>query len=115
MIAKINHRGIRHAIEDIVMKLKMNKSLILFPITAIALTLAACDVDKVEDGELPDVNVEGETKLPKYDVDGPDVEIGKKKVEMEVPTIDIDVPDEEDNESVPPATEPTPDPTRMEQ
>ncbi len=60
--------------------------------------LASCDVDKVEDGSVPEVKVEvdGEAKLPKYKVDGPDVTVGKKTVE--VPTIDIDIPDEEDNE-----------------
>ena len=61
--------------------------------------LVSCDVDKTEDGELPDVKVkvDGEAKLPKYDVNGPDVTVGKKKVEMEVPTVDIDVPKEEEN------------------
>lgn len=64
------------------------------------MALVSCDVDKTEDGELPDVKVkvDGEAKLPKYDVNGPDVTVGKKKVEMEVPTVDIDVPKEEDNE-----------------
>jgi len=65
-----------------------------------ALGLAACDVDKTQDGELPEVKVQvdGEAKLPKYDVNGPDVTVGKKKVEMEVPTVDINIPKEEDNE-----------------
>ena len=68
--------------------------------TWLALVLVSCDVDKTEDGELPDVKVEvdGEAKLPKYDVDGPDVTVGKKKVEVEVPTVDVDIPEEEDNE-----------------
>ena len=66
----------------------------------LTVSLVSCDVDKTEDGELPEVKVqvEGEAKLPKYDVDGPDVTVGKKKVEMEVPTIDVDIPKEEDNE-----------------
>lgn len=63
-----------------------------------AAALSACDVDKVEDGELPDVEVKGDVKLPEYDVDGPEVEVGKKKVEMEVPTIDIEAPKDEANE-----------------
>ncbi len=86
------------------MKLNHMKFLRLLPVIAVALPLASCDVDKVEDGELPEVKVEGETKLPKYEVEGPDVTVGKKKVEMDVPTIDIDLPEEEDNEK--PATEP---------
>ena len=81
--------------------------------------MTACDVDKVEDGEMPEVkvegeaklpkyDVEGEAKLPKYDVEGSDVEVGKKKVEVEVPTVDVDLPEEEDNET--PGTEPNADP-----
>lgn len=67
--------------------------------------IISCDVDKKEDGALPEVKVQvdGEAKLPKYEVKGPDVTVGKKKVEMEVPTIDVDIPKEEDNE---PATKP---------
>ncbi|GAA5481497.1 hypothetical protein [Haloferula sargassicola] len=90
------------------MKPNLIHGLSLAAVSAFALTFAACDVDKVEDGELPDVKVEGETKLPKYDVEGPDVKVEKKKVEMEVPTIDVDLPEEEDNEA--PATEPNTEP-----
>lgn len=57
--------------------------------------LSACDIDQTEEGEMPEVEVEG-GNMPEYDVDGPEVEVGSK--EVEVPTIDIDVPDEEDNE-----------------
>ncbi|QJE99198.1 hypothetical protein HHL09_05380 [Luteolibacter luteus] len=66
--------------------------------------LVSCDVDKKEDGELPKVkvDVEGEAKLPKYEVHGPEVTVGEKKVEMKVPTIDVDIPKEEENEPVPP-------------
>lgn len=59
-------------------------------------TLTSCDVDKVEDGEMPEVKVEGEVKLPDYNVEGPEVTTGTKKVEIEVPTVDVDLPDEED-------------------
>lgn len=64
------------------------------------LALVSCDVDKKEDGALPKVKmeVEGEAKLPKYEVHGPEVTVGEKKVEMKVPTIDVDVPKEGDNE-----------------
>lgn len=84
------------------------KALSLIPAAALAFSVTACDVDKVEDGEMPEVKVEGEAKLPKYDVEGPDVEVGKKKVEVEVPTVDVDLPEEEDNET--PGTEPNADP-----
>ena len=93
------------------MKLKLAGPLSLTAVSAFALTLASCDVDKVEDGEMPKVNVE-EGKLPKYDVEGPDVTVEKKKVEMEVPTIDVDLPEEEDNEA--PATEPNATPSEEE-
>ena len=78
------------------MKKYMNVlSLAAFSIgTGFALT--ACDVDKVEDGEMPEVKVEGEVKLPDYNVEGPKVTTGTKKVEVEVPTVDVDLPDEED-------------------
>ncbi len=66
------------------------------PIFLAAAALSSCDVKKTEDGELPDVKVEGDVKLPKYDVDAPSVEVGKKKVE--IPTIDIVPADEDTND-----------------
>ncbi|YCM45566.1 hypothetical protein V2O64_05990 [Verrucomicrobiaceae bacterium 227] len=66
--------------------------------TAFALT--SCDVDKTADGEMPEVDVDVETKpgkLPEYDVEGPDVKTGTKKIEVEVPTIDVDLPEEEED------------------
>lgn len=80
------------------MNTKLKTNLFLLPAALFTLSLTSCDVDKVEDGELPEVKVEGEIKAPKYDVDGPEVTVDKKKVEVEVPTIDVDIPDEEDNE-----------------
>ncbi|BCX47002.1 neuroblast differentiation-associated protein AHNAK isoform X1 [Haloferula helveola] len=90
------------------MKTNVLRSLTLIPVSAFALSIAACDVDKVEDGELPEVKIEGETKLPKYEVEGPDVTVEKEKVEIEVPKVKIDLPEEEDNEQ--PATEPDAEP-----
>ncbi len=51
------------------------------------------EVRKTEAGNLPEVRTEGEVKLPEYDVQGPDVEVGSKQVE--VPTIDIQTPAEQ--------------------
>lgn len=65
------------------------------PIIAAAAAFSACNVEKEEDGEMPEVKVEGEMKLPEYDVDAPDVEVGMEKKEVEVPTIDI-IPADED-------------------
>lgn len=68
--------------------------------SAAGLFLSSCDVDKKEDGELPDVKVQvdGEAKLPKYEVHGPEVTVEKKKVEVEVPKVRVDIPKEEDHE-----------------
>lgn len=58
-------------------------------VPAVALALSACDVKKTEEGEMP--KVEG-GKLPKYDVDAPEVKVEKKTVT--VPDVDIVTPDE---------------------
>lgn len=72
--------------------------LLSLPVLFAAAAFTSCDVDKVEDGNIPDVKVEvdGEAKVPEYDVDGPDVKIGKK--EVEVPTVEIEMPKDEVNE-----------------
>lgn len=57
--------------------------------------LISCNVEKEEDGEMPEVKVEGETKLPEYDVDAPDVDVDTKKMEVEVPDIDVTPADED--------------------
>jgi len=88
------------------------------------LVTAGCDVEQVEEGEMPDIDVdadagqlpdyevvqtrEGEMpdvdvdstggNLPEYDVEGPDVDVGTTDVEIEVPTVDIDLPDDEDED-----------------
>lgn len=64
---------------------------------AIALPLAACDVDQTEEGELPDVNVE-EGQLPEYDVEGPDVDVDTDTVQIQTPDVDVNMPDDNDRE-----------------
>lgn len=49
--------------------------------------MTSCEVKKTEDGSLPEVKIEGETRLPEYDVQGPQIETGT--TEIEVPTIEI--------------------------
>ena len=39
----------------------------LFAVSAVALALGACDVNKTEEGELPSVDADG-GELPEYDV-----------------------------------------------
>jgi uncharacterized lipoprotein len=65
-----------------------------------ALGLAACDVDKTQEGEAPNVNVEG-GQLPKYDVDAPDVDVNKEQRTVTVPDVDVDVNKEERTVTVP--------------
>ena len=54
--------------------------------------LAACDVDQTEEGDMPDVEVEG-GNLPEYDVDAADVEVGTDTATVEVPDVDIEAPE----------------------
>lgn len=67
------------------------------PVFLAAAALSSCDVEKTQDGEMPDVKVEGEVKLPKYDVDAPEVKVGMEKKEIEVPTIDV-IPADDDTD-----------------
>lgn len=47
------------------------------------------DFDQTQEGQLPDVSVEG-GQLPKVDADVADVDVGTKNETIEVPTIDVD-------------------------
>lgn len=62
----------------------------LLCVSMILMPLAACSVEKTQEGEMPDVEVEG-GQLPKYDVDAADVDITTDTKTIEVPDIDIDV------------------------
>lgn len=62
-----------------------------------ALALTACNVEKTQEGELPDVAVEGGA-LPAYDVETPEVNVETKTVPVEVPVIDVETADEPDTE-----------------
>ncbi len=65
---------------------------------SLVLALAGCNVEKTQEGELPDVEVKADGgQLPKYDVETPEVELGTKKVEVEVPTATVEMPDDPDN------------------
>ena len=58
-----------------------------------ALGVAACDVDQTEEGDLPEVNVEG-GNLPEYDVDVADVKVGTDTATVVVPDVDVNMPDD---------------------
>ena len=90
----------------------------IFAISSLALAATACDVNKTEDGEMPDVDVEsgelpeyevektddGEMpdvdveggEMPEYDVDTMDVDVKTKTKEVEVPVVDVDMPEDDE-------------------
>lgn len=58
-------------------------------VSADAGQLPKYEVEKTQEGRMPDVDVDVEGgNLPEYDVDAPDVDVERKTVE--VPTIDVD-------------------------
>jgi hypothetical protein len=75
-------------------------------VAIVAVGLTACDVDKTQEGEMPEVKVEG-GQMPAYDVDVAEVEVGTvertievPQVEMveetvTVPTVGVDMPEED--------------------
>lgn len=77
----------------------MNNAIKLL-VGASCLALAACNVEKTEDGNMPDVdvNVTG-GELPEYNVEGPSVNIGTENRTVQVPTVDVDVPADKDENS----------------
>jgi len=70
----------------------MNKFFSVAILAGSALSLAACDVDQTEEGEMPEVSVE-EGNMPEYDVEPMDVDVetGTETQTVEVPTVDVDV------------------------
>lgn len=69
----------------------LRKIMTILTVPAVAFAFAACDVDQTQEGDMPDVDVEG-GQLPEFEVDGPDVDVGEDTVV--VPTIDVDAPEE---------------------
>jgi uncharacterized lipoprotein len=71
----------------------MKKTLSVALISMAALGLAACDVDKTQEGSvsLPKYEIdkiqEGNVTLPQYDVKTPDVAVNKEERTIEVPTV----------------------------
>ncbi len=68
----------------------MNKFFSVAILAGSALSLAACDVDQTEEGEMPEVSVE-EGNMPEYDVEPMDVDVETGTSTVEVPTVDVDV------------------------
>jgi hypothetical protein len=69
----------------------------IFAVSSLALAATACDINKTEDGEMPDVDVEG-GKMPEYDVDTMDVEVKTETKEVEVPVVDVDMPEDDEED-----------------
>ncbi|WP_379922864.1 hypothetical protein [Erythrobacter sp. R86502] len=66
---------------------------------ALALGLAACDVDQTQEGDMPEVQVEGGA-LPEFDVETADVDVGTKETTVEVPDVNITMPGDAEGEPV---------------
>ena len=75
----------------------------IFAVSSLALAASACDVNKTEDGEMPDVEVKS-GELPEYEVkktdDGemPDVDVKTETKEVEVPVIDVEMPEDDEDD-----------------
>ncbi len=63
---------------------------VLLAALTMVFALGACSVEKTEEGEMPDVNVEG-GKLPEYDVDTAEVTVTTETAQVTVPDVDVDV------------------------
>jgi len=94
-----------------------SRILIATAIAASALALSGCEVEQTEEGEMPEVDVEG-GEMPEYDVDAPDVDVRMEEENVEVPEVDVDTeektmnvpkidvdPQEEDEDPDPPDEE----------
>jgi hypothetical protein len=64
------------------------KNAIALSVFGLGLGLAGCDIDKTREGEAPSVEVEP-GRLPEYDIDTPEVEVGTERREVEVPDIEV--------------------------
>jgi hypothetical protein len=58
-----------------------------------ALAISACTADVENEGELPDVDVEG-GEVPEYDVDAADVDVTTDTQQVITPDIDINAPED---------------------
>ncbi len=67
-------------------------ALILAASGVAAFGLAACDVEQTEEGDMPEVTVEG-GNLPEYDVDAAEVTVGTEERVVDVPVIGVEEAD----------------------
>lgn len=78
------------------------KSVALVGALGAVFTLGACSVDKTQEGEMPEVDVDATPgQLPEYDVETAEVDVGTKQATVEVPDVNVDVQTEEQTVPVP--------------
>ncbi|MBE9126372.1 hypothetical protein IQ257_16260 [Coleofasciculus sp. LEGE 07092] len=66
------------------------RQVLLLPLAALLVVSAGCRVQQEEAGEAPDVDVNVDPgKLPEYDVDGPEVEVGTEEKDVTVPEVEV--------------------------
>lgn len=59
---------------------------------ALIFALPGCDVDQIQEGELPTVDVDAEPgTIPEYDVEGPDIDVSTSEQQVSVPDVDVDM------------------------
>lgn len=61
---------------------------VLMAALTMVVALGACSVEQTEEGEMPDVNVEG-GNMPEYDVEPVDIEITTDTATVTVPDVDV--------------------------
>ncbi len=77
----------------------MNKSIKVAAVIA-SLGLAACDVDQTREGEAPAIDVDADAgQLPRYDVEGPEVDVTTENVVVQVPEVDVSLPNDREAET----------------
>lgn len=58
--------------------------------TVSAFGIAGCDVQKTQEGKMPDVDVNVSAgQLPQYNVTGPDVDVRMENKTVQVPVVDV--------------------------
>lgn len=74
---------------------KMAWNVRFLAVGAAVFLLGACEVDQVDEGEMPEVEVQ-EGEAPEYDVEGPEVDVRSDTdtVVVETPEVDVDVPED---------------------
>lgn len=66
-------------------------SLFLLPLALVGLSLGACTAEQTEEGELPNVEVEG-GNMPEYDVDAADVDVTTDTQTVVTPDVEVTPP-----------------------